>query len=124
MRRTLLVALVLVVAAVPARAASPALGSIAPRGAQRGTEATLTFSGARLADAEEVLTYTPGFTFGKVEPVNANQFKVKVKIAADCRLGERPFRVRTATGVSELHTFWVGNLPVVEEKEPNDEFAK
>ena len=32
-------------------------------------------------------------------------------------------RVRTATGISELRTFWVGALPVVEEKEPNSDFA-
>ena len=46
-----------------------------------------------------------------------------VKIAADCRLGEHAFRVRTATGISELRTFCVGALPVVEEKEPNSDFA-
>ena len=37
-----------------------------------------------------------------------------VKIAADCRLGEHAFRLRTATGLSELRTFWVGALPVVD----------
>ena len=41
----------------------------------------------------------------------------------DCRLGEHAVRVRTATGISELRTFWVGALPVVDEKEPNSEFA-
>ncbi|HEX4589218.1 MAG TPA: PPC domain-containing protein, partial [Gemmataceae bacterium] len=47
-----------------------------------------------------------------------------VTIAGDCKLGEHAFRVRTATGVSDLKTFWVGALPVVDEKEPNNEFAK
>ena len=32
-------------------------------------------------------------------------------------------RVRTASGISELRTFWVGALPVDEEKEPNSEIA-
>ena len=32
-------------------------------------------------------------------------------------------RLRTATGISELRTFWVGALPIVEEKEPNSDFA-
>src|SRR5262249_4811461 len=44
--------------------------------------------------------------------------------APDCRLGEYAFRVRTATGVSDLRTFWVGALPVVDEQEPNSEFDK
>src|SRR5262249_11830370 len=73
-----------------------------------------------LADAQEVLCYSPGLQFAKLDAKD-NQVKVAVKIAADCRLGEHAFRLRTATGVSELKTFWVGVLPVVEEKEPNSE---
>jgi hypothetical protein len=107
-----------------APAASPALGAIQPRGAQRGTDAVLTFSGARLADAQEVLAYYPGITIKKTEVVNDATLKVAVAIAPDCRLGEHAFRVRTATGVSDLRTFWVGALPVVEEVEPNSEFDK
>src|SRR6187200_2446253 len=87
-------------------AASPSLGGIQPRGAQRGTEAVLTFSGARLADAQEVLAYYPGVSVKKLEVVNDAALKVTVAIAADCRLGEHAFRIRTATGVSELRTFW------------------
>jgi hypothetical protein len=105
-------------------AASPSLGGIQPRGAQRGTEAVLTFQGVRLADAQEVLIYYPGITVKKLEPVNDAALKVTVVIAPDCRLGEHAFRVRTATGVSDLRTFWVGALPVVEEIEPNSEFDK
>src|SRR5438105_1952283 len=104
--------------------ASPSLGVIQPRGAQRGTEAVVVFSGARLADAQEVLAYYPGITVKKLEVVNDAQLKVTFAIAADCRLGEHAFRVRTATGVSDLRTFWVGALPVVEEIEPNNDFDK
>jgi hypothetical protein len=103
--------------------ASPALGGISPRGGQRGTEMTLTFSGGRLSDAKEILFYSPGFTVTKLAAVNDNAVQATVKIAADCRLGEHPARVRTASGISELRTFWVGALPVVEEKEPNSDFA-
>ncbi len=104
--------------------ATPALGSISPRGGQRGTDMTLLFNGARLADAEEVLFYTPGFSVAKLEVVNDNQVKAAVKIAADCLPGEHPMRVRTKSGISELRTFWVGPLPAVAEKEPNSEFDK
>ncbi len=105
-------------------AASPSLGVIQPRGAQRGTEAVLTFAGARLTDAQEVLIYYPGIAVKKLEVVNDATLKVTVAIAPDCRLGEHAVRVRTATGISELRTFWVGALPVIEELEPNSEFDK
>lgn len=105
------------------QAASPSLGSVSPRGAQRGTEATLVFGGARLGDAKEILFYSPGFTVAKLDVVNDGQVKATVKIAPDCRLGEHALRVRTASGISELRTFWVGALPVVAEVEPNNDFA-
>ena len=106
------------------KAASPSLGGIQPRGAQRGTEAVVTFSGGRLADAAEILVYYPGITVKKLEVVNDAAVKVTFAIAPDCRLGEHAFRVRTASGISELRTFWVGALPVIDEKEPNSEFDK
>lgn len=104
-------------------AASPSLGSVQPRGVQRGTDAVLTLGGGNLADAQEVIFYSPGFTVAKLESVNGTQLKATVKIAPDTRLGEHAVRVRTATGVTELRTLWVGALPTVEEKEPNSEFA-
>jgi hypothetical protein len=105
------------------QAASPSLGIIQPRGAQRGTEAVVTFNGGRLADSQEILVYYPGISVKKLETVNDAQLKVTLAIAPDCRLGEHAFRVRTATGISDLRTFWVGALPVVDEKEPNSDFA-
>src|SRR5215475_1025294 len=103
--------------------ASPSLGSVQPRGAQRGTDAVFTLSGGNLADAQEVVFYSPGLTVAKLEVVNATQVKATVKIAPDARLGEHALRVRTATGVTKLRTLWVGALPVVDEKEPNNDFA-
>jgi hypothetical protein len=82
----------------------------------------LTFSGARLDDAKEVLFYSPGFSVKKLEVVGG-QVRATVQIAADCKLGEHAARVRTSSGISELRTFWVGALPVVQEKEPNSDFA-
>ncbi|HEY3787822.1 MAG TPA: PPC domain-containing protein, partial [Urbifossiella sp.] len=105
-------------------AASPSLGSIQPRGAQRGTDAVVTFNGGRLADAQEILIYYPGVSVKKLEVVNDAQLKVTFGIAADCRLGEHAFRVRTASGISDLRTFWVGALPTIDEKEPNSDFDK
>jgi hypothetical protein len=103
--------------------ASPLLNGIAPRGAQRGTDAIFLFNGGRLSDAQELLFYSPGLTTTKLEVVNDGQVKAAVKIAPNCQLGEHAVRLRTATGVSELRTFYVGALPVVDEKEPNSDFA-
>ena len=104
-------------------ASSPNLGGVAPRGGQRGTELAIFFNGARLSDAKEILFYSPGFQVTKLEIVNDNQVKATVKIAPDCRLGEHAVRVRTATGISELQTFFVGALPSIAEKEPNSDFT-
>src|SRR6478752_1082697 len=65
--RVLVGALALLVVSLSARAASPQLTRILPRGGQRGTEVVLTFEGLRLADAQEVFVYEPGVTVTKVE---------------------------------------------------------
>jgi pre-peptidase len=124
MKRLAIFCLVLCLCCRPSLASSPSLGSITPRGGQRGTEMVLFFNGARLADAQEVLFYSPGFSASKLEVVNANQVKVTVKIAADCLPGEHAMRLRARSGISELRTFWIGALPVVQEKEPNSDFDK
>lgn len=106
-----------------ASAAQPALSVISPQGFQRGTEVEATFSGNRLADAQEVMLYGPGVEVVAITEPKDNQFKAKVKVAPDCRLGIHAVRVRTASGLSNLVTFMVGPLPEVAEKEPNNEFT-
>ena len=65
--------------------------------------------------------YSPGVEVTSLEPSD-KAVKVKVKVAPDCRLGEHVAQVRTATGISEYRTFFVGALPAVAEKEPNSQF--
>lgn len=113
---------IVLVAAANLPAATPVLNAINPRGGQRGTEATLLFQGARLSDAKEVFVYYPGITVSKLEVVNDATVKVTVKIAPDCRLGEHVMRLRCASGITEMRTFWVGTYPSVDEKEPNNDF--
>lgn len=117
--------LLLSVAFVPTQVegADPTLSVILPRGAQRGTEQVFRFAGARLNDAEQIFFYEPGFEVLEIKAVDANNIDVKVKIAADCALGEHTAQVRTKSGVSDYRTFFVGALPVVEEQEPNTDFA-
>lgn len=106
------------------QAAAPQLGSILPRGGQRGLELDVTFNGQRLGDAQEIMIYQPGLSVMALEVVNENQVKVKLKIAGDCPLGTKHMRVRTASGISDMRTFRVGALPEVAEVEPNSEFIK
>lgn len=124
MSRTLFaVAVFALLAPTWAFAAAPQLGDLAPRGVQRGKEVEVLFNGARLEDAQEILFYEPGIEVVKLEAVNTNQVKAMLKIAPDCQLGAHRLRIRTATGISELHPLMVGNLPVVTEVEPNSDFA-
>jgi hypothetical protein len=114
--------LVIVAAAGSLQAASPRLNIISPRGVQRGGEHELTFSGSQLGDAKEILFYDSGFEVLGVTGEGGNA-KVKVRVAADCRLGEHVAQVRTASGVSDYRTLYVEDLPVVQEVEPNGEFT-
>lgn len=114
--------LVIALATAQVWAASPSLSLILPRGVQRGTEAELVFHGARLDDAAEIFFYSPGFEVLSLEP-SATAVKARVRVAADCRLGEHVAQVRTRSGISEFRTFYVGLFATVPEKEPNSDFA-
>ncbi|MFV2069826.1 MAG: PPC domain-containing protein, partial [Pirellulales bacterium] len=118
-----LVALTALTSCPPAMAASPRLNTILPRGVQRGTEQVLTFTGARLADAQEIFFYDRGFELLKLEADGANRLRATIRVAPDCRIGEHVAQVRTASGISDFRTFYVGALPEVAEKEPNNDFA-
>ncbi|MGE5192880.1 MAG: PPC domain-containing protein [Deltaproteobacteria bacterium] len=115
--------IVTALAAQPSHAASPSLGGLTPRGAQRGTEVEVVLSGGQLDDAQEILFYETGIEVAKLEVVNPATVKALFKIAPDCTLGSHRLRIRTATGISDLRPFLVGALPEVAEKEPNNDFA-
>lgn len=110
-------------AGLPAFATSPHLESLLPAGAQRGTQLEVTLTGERLQDAEEIFCYEPGIQIVKLNLVTNKTVTAEVKIAPDCALGEHHLRLRTASGLSELATFFVGSLPEVSEKEPNNDPA-
>jgi len=103
-----------------AHAVAPVFTAIAPAGGQRGTALEVTLRGDRLADAQEIFLYSPGITVEKMGEAAEKQLKATLRIAPDCRLGEHALRVRTASGISALRIFYVGALPSVDEKEPNN----
>ncbi len=101
-------------------ATSPHLASIQPAGVQRGTELELSLEGDRLQDAEQIICYEPGVEVLKLSLVTNKIVKAQIKVGPDSRLGEYHLRLRTATGLSELRTLFVGPFPFVAEKEPNN----
>ncbi len=123
MIRHLVIATV-VAGALSLYAASPRLNSTTPPGAQRGTETALTLSGARLDATAEIVFIGSGIKLVKIDSAKTNSIKATIRIDKDCQLGEHQLRVRTAGGVSELRTFWVGAYPSVNEFEPNNERPK
>jgi hypothetical protein len=124
-RQLLTLGFVGVIAALSGRevdGASPQLSYVLPPGVERGREHVLTLSGARLGDVEEALLYRPGVAIKKLEPVDAQNVRVTVDVAPDCRLGEHLIQLRTRSGISEFRPFFVGALPGQDEKEPNNAF--
>jgi len=116
----------LLFATTPARAVAPHLTVTTPAGGQRGTEVEVTLRGKRLNDAQEILWYSPGIQVSKLEaPTNqSGDVKVWLKIAPDCPLGEHALRVRCASGISDLRTFWVGPFPTVMDAKTNLDFTQ
>ena len=130
MTRAVIYSFAIYVFAGQAFAASPTIGAPAPRGLQRGTESVLDAStvSATLADAQEILFYSaPGFAVAAALEVgstpNSDQGNHQDQRRTPA-LGEHmSCGVRTATGISNMMTFWIGALPIVEEKEPNSDFT-
>lgn len=100
---------------------------VRPRIGQRGTTVEVTIQGTNLADPRELVFYKPGIRVVKLEslpdlphPVGLahggrveEQLKAVLEITPDCELGEHPFRLRTAHGLSVLSTFHVSPFPVL-----------
>src|SRR5438128_236872 len=93
------------------RASTPVVGTITPRGIQRGVETDLIISGARLEDAKELMIYTPGVTVTGLEIKSPSQVLAHVRVDKDARIGEYHARMRSETGISDLRTFYVTPFP-------------
>ncbi len=106
------------------QATAPKFNSPSPSGGQRGTEMELRLNGTRLEDIQEIIFYSPGIEVVKIDSAKTNAVKATIRIAKDCRLGEHLVRLRCATGVSDVRTFYVGAYPNLAEVEPNNDLAK
>src|SRR6516165_4877496 len=81
-------------AAARAVAGAPSIENVAPGVGQRGTEFQLRLVGAGLAEAADLLFYSPGVVCAGLQAVSDNEVTVTVRAAADCPLGSYPFRLR------------------------------
>lgn len=93
----------------------PVLSWIYPAGGQRGATVLVTATGAGGA-ADSVLVTGDGVT------AVPRDGKLAVTIAPGAEPGERELRIVNAGGISNRARFVVGDLPEIEEREPNNEF--
>ena len=103
-------------------AATPDLQVILPRGVQRGTEADLELHGNRLNDAQDILFFTPGITVKSWKVVNPQRVDCHVQVAKDAPVGEICTRLRSASGLSDVRTVYVGPFPILPEAKTNIDF--
>jgi hypothetical protein len=121
----------LVVAAVlafpllgPARAGAqppqPVIKFLFPAGGQRGKSVDVAVNGTGFQGAGAVRVSGGGVTGQVVKVENPNLVRITVTIDPDAATGERDLRVVTpAGGVSNRFRFFVGELPEINEIEPN-----
>ena len=102
-----------------AHAASPRLARFVPGAVQRGEVTELVLEGERMDDPLDLHFYEPGL---KVENIEHQEgvVRVRVRVAADCRIGEHVGHLRTRTGITEYRPLYVIPLPVEKEKEENN----
>lgn len=101
--------------AAVARAGSPSVTSVVPAAAQRGTEIEVVVKGARLDDVRTLLFDQPGIKVVGVSAAEREKFIARLKVAADARIGEYPFRAVTASGISDVRLFYVTPYPLLKE---------
>lgn len=126
-KRTIRLCLILAAAlGVPlaALSAGPVLSDIRPAGGQRGTEVSVTLSGQRLHDIQELFVYSPGIDLVRFSTNRTNSVVATLNISPEARLGEHFIRARTASGITETRIFSVGPFPEIAENEPNSDLAK
>jgi hypothetical protein len=108
----------------------PRLESVRPRGAQRGTEVVLTFSGQLLSGPTGVLFENAAGTVvadlvEDTASVDANsksarKVTAKVRLPAEISPGLQSLRLLTRGGLSEPIPFSIGTLPEVDEADANE----
>lgn len=98
-----------------AKKATPPSITLFPAGAQRGTTSTITLSGKVEGDGIGMAIDCPGVLLTML-PKN----QVQVTVAPDAPLGLHLVYVFNDNGASDPRWFSIGDLPEIQENEPND----
>lgn len=106
-----------------ASASFPIVERLRPFGVVRGEESTITFSGQRVGDAYTVLADLPGIEIIEVKPIDDKNVEVRLRTNPDLSPGLYPLRLVTNSGIANLRLLGVGAMPIVQEAEPNNDFA-
>jgi len=102
----------------------PLLSHVFPAGGQRGKTVEATANGTNLQGAGGVRLSGRGVTATVLKVEKPDTVRISVAVAADAELGERDLRLVTPGGASNRCRFMIGDLPEVNEVEPNNEPAK
>ncbi len=102
----------------------PSLSSVFPAGGKRGSTVEVTVNGANLTNVVGARVSGGGITAEVIQPSTANSAKLRLTIAPNAELGERDVRLATNGGVTNRVRFVVGDLPEVNEVEPNTDLKQ
>lgn len=98
----------------------PVIKYVFPQGGQRGQTIEATVSGTDFQGANAVRVTGTGVTANVVKVENPTTVRISVAIAPDAEVGEKDIRIITpAGGASSRFRFFVGDLPEINEIEPN-----
>lgn len=99
----------------------PLANWVFPAGGQRGKTVEVTVSGKELPGASGVRVSGPGVTGKIIQVVNPTTVKAALEIAPNADPGQRDLRLVTPGGVTNRLRFFIGELPEINEVEPNTE---
>ena len=105
-----------------AKGSDPFIDYLFPAGGQRGTTVQVTASGRNLGQVTGVRVSGTGVSAKLVKVENATTVVLTMTVAPGAVLGERDVRLITPDGFTNRFRFFVGQIPEVLEKEPNDDF--
>jgi len=105
-----------------AKGSEPFIDYLFPAGGQRGTNVQVTASGRNLAQVIGVRIAGTGVSAKLSRVENPTTVILTITVAPGAALGERDIRLITAEGFTNRFRFFVGQIPEVLEKEPNDDF--
>lgn len=117
--RRLLSACVICLATLPAVAA-PRITSIYPAGAMRGTSIEITIQGTGLKDLKHTLLQGSGVSIALLPGTDDTSRKVTLTVSRDAALGRREVRFADEREASNVRIISIGQVPEVNEVEPNN----